>query len=169
MTEIKDSTSSTTRTDGAIGSSSSDSPGSSALVTQHGRTTIADSVVAKIAGIATRDVHGVYAVGGGAARAVGAIRERIAGARVNHAQGVSVEVGERQAAVDLQIVTEYGVPIHELAEAIRGNVIASIERMTGLEVKEVNVDVQDVHLPQDDHVEEDDLAQQPVVRPSRVE
>lgn len=143
-------------------------PSGSALVTQHGRTTIADSVVAKIAGIATRDVAGVFAVGGGAARAVGAIRERIPGARINHTQGVSVEVGERQAAVNLQIVAEYGVPIAELAEAIRGNVIASIERMTGLEVKEVNIDVQDVHLPQDTAYPEDE-APQTAPRPARVE
>lgn len=122
-----------------------------ALVTAHGRTTIADSVVAKIAGIATREVAGVYAVGGGAARAVGALRERIPGARTNHSMGVSVEVGERQAAVDLEIVAEYGVGIADLAEAVRRNVIASIERMTALEVTEVNIDVMDVHLPHEDH------------------
>ncbi len=143
-------------------------PGS-ALVTQYGRTTIADSVVAKIAGIATRDVSGVFAVGGGAARAVGAIRGRIPGARINHTQGVSVEVGERQAAVDLQIVAEYGVPIAELAEAIRGNVIASIERMTGLEVKEVNIDVQDVHLPQESPQPGEEPAPAQVSRSARVE
>lgn len=141
----------------------------SALVTQHGRTTIADSVVAKIAGIATRDVSGVFAVGGGAARAVGAIRGRIPGARVNHTQGVSVEVGERQAAVDLEIVAEYGVPIAQLAEAIRGNVIASIERMTGLEVKEVNIDVQDVHLPQENPPPGEEPAPVQVSRSTRVE
>jgi uncharacterized alkaline shock family protein YloU len=132
-----------------VGYTSTGSARSSALVTQHGRTTIADSVVAKIAGIATRDVAGVFALGGGAARAVGALRERIPGARTNHTQGVSVEVGERQAAVDLQIVAEYGVALADLAEAIRRNVIATIERMTGLEVTEVNIDVHDVHLPSD--------------------
>ena len=138
---------------------------SSTLVTQHGRTTIADSVVAKIAGIATRDVSGVFAVGGGAARAIGTLRERIPGARTNVSQGVSVEVGERQAAIDLQIVAEYGVPIVALAEAIRGNVIASIEGMTGLEVTEVNIDVQDVHLPEPAEPEMP-VVEQPV--PSRV-
>lgn len=139
----------------------------SALVTQHGRTTIADAVVAKIAGIATRDVAGVYAVGGGAARAVGALRERIPGARVNVSQGVSVEVGERQAAVDLQIVAEYGVPIASLAEAIRSNVIAQIEGMTGLEVTEVNIDVQDVHLPVENGEPDRAAPTEPV--PSRVQ
>jgi uncharacterized alkaline shock family protein YloU len=122
----------------------------SPLVTDLGRTTIADTVVAKIAGIAAREVSGVHALGGGAARAVGAIRERIPGGRTNQSLGVSVEVGERQAAVDLQLVAEYGVSIADLAQGIRRNVISSIERMTSLEVTEVNIDVQDVFLESDD-------------------
>lgn len=138
-----------------------------ALVSQHGRTSIADSVVAKIAGIATRDVAGVHNIGGGAARAVGAIRERIPGSRTNHSQGVSVEVGERQAAVDVELVAEYGVSIVDLAEGIRRNVIGSVERMTGLEVTEVNVSVADVHLPSDDDDQgDDDQSQQ---QPPRVQ
>ena len=87
------------------------------LVSSDGRTTIADTVVSKIAGIAAREVSGVYALGGGASRAVGAIRERIPGSSTNHSQGVSVEVGERQAAVDIQLVAEYGVSIADLAPA----------------------------------------------------
>ncbi len=116
------------------------------LVSSDGRTTIADTVVSKIAGIAAREVSGVYALGGGASRAVGALRERIPGSSTNHSQGVSVEVGERQAAVDIQLVAEYGVSIADLASGIRRNVIGSIERMTGLEVTEVNVEVQDIHV-----------------------
>ncbi len=81
---------------------------------------------------------------------MGAVRERIPGARASSGQGVAVEVGERQAAVDLTIVVEYGVAIVELARAIRRNVIASIEQMTGLEVVEVNVSVVDLQLPGDD-------------------
>ena len=124
------------------------------LVGNDGRTTIADTVVSKIAGIAAREVSGVYALGGGASRAVGALRERIPGSSSNHSQGVSVEVGERQAAVDVTLVAEYGVSIADLASGIRRNVIASIERMTGLEVTEVNVEVQDVHVESDDRNEE---------------
>ena len=135
-----------------------------ALVTRQGRTSIADSVVAKIAGIATRDVSGVNMIGGGAARAVGAIRERIPGSRTNHAQGVTVEVGERQAAVDVELVAEYGVSIVDLAEGIRRNVIGSVERMTGLEVTEVNVSIADVHLPSDDDQGDDDEQQEPRVQ-----
>lgn len=125
---------------------SKSSSSSSALVTPQGRTSIADAVVAKIAGIAAREVTGVHALGGGTARAVGALRDRFPGSRVNHAQGVTVEVGERQAAVDVQLVAEYGVAISDLAAGIRRNVIAAVERMTGLEVTEVNLEVQDVFL-----------------------
>jgi uncharacterized alkaline shock family protein YloU len=119
------------------------------LATSHGRTTIADTVVSKIAGLAARDVAGVHDLGGGASRAVGALRERIPGASTNFSQGVSVEVGEKQAAVDLDIVAEYGVSIADLAAGIRRNVIAALERMTGLEVVEVNIAVHDVFVPDD--------------------
>lgn len=143
---------------GAAGTPSRE--GDSSLVTAQGRTTIADSVVAKIAGIAAREVTGVHALGGGAARAVGAIRERISsvasGVSPDVAQGVSVEVGEREAAVDLVLVADYGVSIADLAEGIRRNVIAAVERMTGLDVTEVNIEVQDVYLPSDDDEDADD-------------
>ncbi len=125
------------------------------LQSTQGTTSIADTVVSKIAGIAAKDVSGVYALGGGASRALGAVRERIPGARVNHSQGVSVEVGETQAAVDLDMIAEYGVAIADLAASVRRNVITSIERMTGLQVTEVNISVADIHLPEDD---QDDAA-----------
>jgi uncharacterized alkaline shock family protein YloU len=133
------------------------SPAPGGLETSQGRTTIADAVVSKIAGIATREIPGVHSLGGGAARAFGAITERIPGGRPSSTQGVAVEVGEKEAAVDLTVVVEYGVPIADLARAIRRNVIGAIEQMTGLHVVEVNVNVVDLHLPSD----EDDDAQDP--------
>jgi uncharacterized alkaline shock family protein YloU len=118
--------------------------------TEPGRTTIADGVVQKIVGMATREVAGVYQLGTGAARAVGAIRERVPGSGgISRTQGVSVEVGEKQTAIDLDVVVEYGVAISDLARGIRRNVISSVERMTGLEVTEVNINVDDIHLPDD--------------------
>jgi uncharacterized alkaline shock family protein YloU len=125
-----------------------------ALVSKQGSTTIADTVVQKVAGLATREVSGVYSLGGGAARAFSAIRERIPGASASAGQGVSVEVGETQAAIDLQIVVEYGVSIADLARSVRRNVIGAVEQMTGLEVVEVNINVSDVHIPGDDEGEE---------------
>ncbi|MGW1075797.1 Asp23/Gls24 family envelope stress response protein [Streptomyces sp. NPDC002537] len=122
-----------------------------------GRTTIADGVVEKIAGLAAREVPGVHTLGGGLARTLGAVRERVPGARSSVTRGVKVEVGERQTAVDLDIVVEYGVPITEVAGEVRENVIAAVERMTGLEVVEVNIAVIDVRLPDDDDPAEPDI------------
>lgn len=141
------------------GKAASASASEGTLDTTRGSTTIADVVVSKIAGIATREVGGVHDVGGGAARMVGVLRERIPGARTNVSQGVSVEVGERQAAVDVSLIAEYGVAIHELAEAVRQNIIAAVEGMTGLEMTEVNVEITDVYLPGEDD-EDDDADQQ---------
>jgi uncharacterized alkaline shock family protein YloU len=139
---------------GAVARSSSSNT-STELVTGQGRTSIADGVVRKIAGIATREVNGVHNLGTGGSRAFGALRERIPGSGgPNISQGVSVEVGERQAAIDLDIVVEYGVAIADLAQAIRRNVITAVERMTGLEVAEVNISVDDIHIAEDDDTED---------------
>ncbi len=113
-----------------------------------GRTTIADGVVAKVAGIAAREVPGVFALGGGGARALGAIRDVINATDLT--QGVKVEVGETQAAADLTIVVEYPAPIQEVADNVRAAVADAITRLVGLTVVEVNVDVNDVHLPSED-------------------
>lgn len=121
--------------------------------TSQGKTSIAASVVQKIAGIAAREVSGVYSMGSGASRAFGALRERIPGGGSTGAAnvaGVAVEVGEKQAAVDLDLVVEYGVSIAELSKAVRRNVIGAVERMTGLEVVEVNIAVNDIHLASED-------------------
>ncbi|WP_330340835.1 Asp23/Gls24 family envelope stress response protein [Streptomyces sp. NBC_00557] len=115
-----------------------------------GRTTIADGVVEKIAGLAARDVVGVHAMGGGLARTFGAVRDRVPGGSKSVARGVKAEVGEVQTALDLEIVVDYGVAIADVARAVRENVIAAVERMTGLEVVEVNIAVSDVKLPEEE-------------------
>jgi uncharacterized alkaline shock family protein YloU len=145
---------STTQSSASEEASTTSSNVPSKLQTSQGRTTIADSVVQKIAGVSAAEVSGVHALGGGAARTIGAIRERIPGSSQSAGQGVAVEVGERQAAIDLDVVTEYGVSIVELSRAVRRNVIEAVEGMTGLEVTEVNVSVNDIHLPTDDQPEE---------------
>lgn len=131
------------------------------LQTERGKTAIADSVVAKIAGISCRDISGVHDMGSGGARAMGVIRERLPGNATTStaSQGVAVEVGERQAAVDLDVVIDYGVPIVDVSESIRSNVTKNVERMTGLEVTEVNIYVDDVHVPSDDQQSEPERVQ----------
>ncbi|WP_018297784.1 Asp23/Gls24 family envelope stress response protein [Corynebacterium lubricantis] len=116
------------------------------LETDHGTTIIEDTVVGKVAGIAAREVSGVYQLGGGAARMVGAIRESLTSSS-NIQQGVSVEVSEGHASVGVAVIAEYGVAIHELANAIRENITTAITRMTGLIVDKVDITVHDVHVP----------------------
>jgi len=156
-----DRPSSDTRTSGTASASSvgsgrsasleRSSPGGAALKTDQGTTTIASSVVAKIAGLATQEIPGVQAMGKGMARTLGALRQKIpGGATAATTQGVSVEVGERQAAVDIDIVAYYGQSIVETAAAIRENVTDRIESMTGLEVVEVNISVDDLYIEGDE-------------------
>ncbi len=121
--------------------------------TASGKTVIDDAVVSKVAGIAVREVPGVHGLGGGAARAIGALRDAI-GQR-DHSQGVKVEVGEQQVAADVVIVAEYPVALQDLAEAVRSSVTRAIEQLVGLDVTEVNVTVQDVFIPGEDDDAED--------------
>ena len=126
-------------------------PTGHALLTGQGKTSIADSVVAKIAGVAAREISGIHEMGRGAARAFGTLKEKlpVGGSGPNVTQGVSVEVGERQAAIDIDVVVEYGVSIPDVSQAVRDNVVNRIERMTGLQVTEVNISVDDVYLGDD--------------------
>ncbi len=130
------------------------------LQTEQGQTTIADPVVTKVAGIAAREVGGVYRLGGGVSRALGAVTQRLPG-QDSSTQGVSVEVGQRQAAIDLDVIVDYGVPIVDLSQAIRDNVVSQVEQMTGLEVTEVNITVHDIFL--------DDGSEDTTEQESRVE
>jgi len=119
-----------------------------ALQTDRGITRISDSVVAKVAGLAARDIPGVYAMGAGMARRMGQLKSIIPGgdAATTAAQGVSVEVGEREAAIDLDLVTWYGVSILDISDAVRRHVVGQVEGMTGLKVIEVNIQIDDIHV-----------------------
>ena len=123
--------------------------GSGTLQTERGNTTIADAVVTKVASIAAREVPGVYRLGGGVSRALGSVTQRV-GIGDERSQGVSVEVGEREAAVDLTVTVEYGESIPQVSSAIRENVIKRIEGITGLSVTEVNVAISDLYFPGDE-------------------
>jgi uncharacterized alkaline shock family protein YloU len=119
------------------------------LQSGQGSTKIADAVVTKVAGIAAREVGGVHELGGGAARALGSVTQRV-GIGDERSQGVSVEVGEREAAVDLTLVIEYGESIPDVTEQIRQNVIRRVEGICGLTVTEVNIAVNDLYFPGDE-------------------
>lgn len=118
---------------------------------ERGRTTIDDGVAEKIAGMATREVPGIHDLGSsGVARALGGVRDRMSSGQTGAARGVHVEMGREQVAVDLDVVVDYGVPIPSVAADVRTSVISAVERMTGMDVVEVNIEVDDVDLPGDD-------------------
>lgn len=122
---------------------------------QRGTTTIADNVVATIAGIAAREADGIYALGGSTSRALGSVRDKVSRSS-DPSRGVKVEVGEVQAAIDLDVIVEYGEPIGDAAKEIRTRVTDAVETMTGLEVVEINIKVLDVHLPGSDDEGDDE-------------
>jgi uncharacterized alkaline shock family protein YloU len=126
----------------------------SPLKTERGSTTIQDGVVSKVAGIAAQEVEGIR-MGGGASQAVGSIMSAVPGVSSgSQSQGVSVEVGEVETAVDLSITVEYGRTIHQIAEAVRNNVIRRVENLVGLRVTEVNISVTDIFFPQQEQQEQ---------------
>lgn len=120
-------------------------PVPSAGAADGGRTTISETAVAKVAGIAARSVDGVYSLGSGSARALGALRDAVGSA--DHAQGVHAEVGETEVAVDISLVAFYGKPLQILADEVRAAVYLAVEQLVGLRVIEVNVEINDVHVP----------------------
>ena len=129
---------------------------SSSVITMaaKGKTTIANGVVAKIVGIAAREIDGVHdVIGTGAGASIAGLA-----ARVTHGdtrtQGVSVEVGEREAAASVNIVVIYGVSIPQVADAVRRNIIDRVEAMTGLTVIAVDIAVSDLYFPEDEKVQE---------------
>ena len=114
-----------------------------------GTIRIADEVVSIIAGLAATEVEGVAGMSGGIA---GGIAEILG--RKNFSKGVKVEVGEKEAAIDLYIIVKYCVRIPDIALNVQEAVKAAIENMTGLSTVEVNVHVQGVGFPEDVKTEE---------------
>lgn len=121
--------------------------------TQSGETSISDLVVAKIAGLAIQQIPGVYNVGSSTARALGAMREAV-GVEKSVAQGINVEVGETEAAIDLTLIVEYPHPLREVADAVRKAIYDGVQEIAGLVVKEVNIAITDVHIPNEEEDEE---------------
>ncbi|WP_120004977.1 Asp23/Gls24 family envelope stress response protein [Nesterenkonia muleiensis] len=131
----------------------------SPLVTDQGVTTVEETVIQKLAGLAAREVPGVHALGNAARRTFDAITERIPGSQTHVGGGVSVQRGETETAIDLTVIVEYGAAVVEVSDAIRHNVTRAVQHGTGLDVVEVNITVTDVHLPEDDDDEsENNLA-----------
>lgn len=111
-----------------------------------GATRIAPQVVRKVVALAANDVSGIHATGGSSSRTAGAVRERAPGRATSLTSGVRVEVGST-VAVDLDVVIEYGAPLVPVTRALRDSVVAAVEGAVGLHVVQVDIAVNDVHLP----------------------
>lgn len=111
---------------------------------------IADDVVSIIAGKAVAEAPGVYAMAGGFA---GGISEVLSGKK-NMSKGIKVEVGEKEAKIDVNIIVEYGTRIPDIAFDIQNRVKTAVEGMTGLKVTAVNVHVQGVNTETSEDKEE---------------
>ncbi|MDD3706493.1 MAG: Asp23/Gls24 family envelope stress response protein [Clostridiaceae bacterium] len=116
---------------------------------KYGNVKIADDVVAIIAEIAAREVQGVFSMSGGIADSITEIL-----GKKNPSKGVKVEVGEKEAAIDLYIVVDYGVRIPDVSWQIQENVKKAVETMTGLTVVEVNIHIQGVNMDKENKEEE---------------
>ena len=125
----------------------------SSLQSDQGTTTIQDAVVSNIAAMAIEEVDGIDPSHGGTrlpgdtSPTVGEFVGRVTGG-TGRTRGISVEVGEEQTALDLTVNVLYGRPIHQVTNAMRENVIGRVENLTGLEVTEVNITMNDVTFPQ---------------------
>lgn len=112
-----------------------------------GELTIQEQVVAKITGGAAKEVEGVYAMGMGSfVETVAGVTERLTGAE-DVRKGVRVEVGKKEAAVDLWLTVEYGFNIPKVVQEVRQKITERVFEMAGLTTKEINVEVVDIHLP----------------------
>lgn len=125
----------------------SEGSSSSPLKSEMGNTTISSSVVSQIAGIAAQEIEKIQ-MGGGASAAVGGFLQSVTGGGTL-SKGVSVEVGEEETAIDLTMAVEYGQSIPRITEAARRNVINRVESLAGLRVTEVNITVNDVQIPEE--------------------
>ena len=136
-----------------MSSTDTQNAGQSPLQSDFGTTTIQDSVVTAIIGIAADEVDGVAPSHGGVrlpgdtSPTVGEFVDNLTGG-ASRTRGVSVDVGERQAAADITVNVLYGRSIPQVTNAVREHVIERVQNMTGLEVTEVNIQVNDVMLPE---------------------
>ncbi len=141
----------------------------SPLHTERGSTSIQDSVVSKIAGIAAQEVDGIR-MGSGASQTASNLLGSITGSSGGSTtQGVSVEVGQEEAAIDLTLMAEYGKSIPQIAEAVRRNVANRVESLVGLRVTEVNIAVNNIFFPQMEQEQEQQRQQEQQRREQEVQ
>jgi uncharacterized alkaline shock family protein YloU len=116
---------------------------------QNGSVRISDDVVATIAGLAAMETPGIAAMSEGISEG---LAKRLSGR--NAQKGVTVEVGQVEAAIDLRVIVQYGSNIQAVCRELQENVRDAVENMTGLRVVEVNVKVEGVAFREEEPAEE---------------
>jgi uncharacterized alkaline shock family protein YloU len=120
-----------------------------------GTTTIANEVVEKIAGIAARDVPGVYDLGGDTVRLLSSVREKLHIGDESKTQGIAVKLNGKEAELSITIVLEYGFVVSSVTDTVREKTISAVETLLGLDVTNVDILVDDIHVDQDGPVGDD--------------
>lgn len=109
-----------------------------------GSTTIQDSVIGKVIGLSAAGVDGVYALGDGATRVLGALRDAIGS--TDHSQGVTVTNVDGVVSVAAVIVVDYPHPVQEVASDVRAAIAHAITVLLGMTAGDIDVTVNDVHV-----------------------
>jgi uncharacterized alkaline shock family protein YloU len=115
---------------------------------------MAEDVVATIAGLAARQIPGIHSLG----------KSRIISFGDKPTKGVGVEVGSKEAALDLDIIVEYGFDIRKVAGELRHRIATEVDRMAGRKVVEINLNVVDIKLPEEEKEEAAPPAERPRVQ-----
>jgi uncharacterized alkaline shock family protein YloU/uncharacterized protein YjbJ (UPF0337 family) len=125
------------------------------LPASRGTTTIANEVVEKIAGIAARDVPGVYDLGGDTVRLLSSVREKLHLGEESRAQGIAVKLNGNEADLSITIVLEYGFVVSSVTDTVREKTISAVETLLGLDVTNVDILVDDIHVDDDRPIGDD--------------
>ena len=114
-----------------------------------GKIIFAPDVVATIAGLAAADIKGITSMSG---NVVEGFTEMFG--KKNLTKGVKVAVTDDSAAVDVEIIVNYGAKLPEVCAGIQESVSKALETMTGLKVTAVNISVEGLKFPEPEKTEE---------------
>lgn len=115
-----------------------------AVQNEFGSVKVSEEVVTNIAARAASEIEGIAGMSGGITQG---IAERLG--RKDSSKGLKVKVKENEAQIELYIIVNYGIAIPEIASNMQNKVKDVVEKMTGLKVTEVNINVQGINFPEE--------------------
>ncbi len=112
------------------------------IINEKGTIRISNTVIAKLAGYITTQCYGVVGM------CTKSGKDGISGLlkKENMDKGIKVKTENNVIELSLFIVVEYGLNIGTIGETIRSNVKYNIEKMTGMEVSDVRVNVEGIRV-----------------------